>query len=178
MKTLAVSAIVALLAVPVWAGEGAKAEKEEEKAKVAQTACPVMGGKINRDVYTDHDGKRVYFCCKGCVATFKKDPAKYVKKLEDAGVILDAAQDKCPVMGGKINRKVYVDHGGRRIYFCCAGCPEKFKKNPEEYLPKLGGEEKDAAGEKKESTTEKPKRIYKHGRRHRWLEGHKDHDDK
>jgi YHS domain-containing protein len=140
MKTLTVIAIVALLAVPVWAGEDAPAGKKEEKAKVAQTKCPVMGGKINRAIYVDHDGKRVYFCCRGCDAAFKKDPGKYVKKLEDAGVILDAAQDKCPVMGGKLNRSVYVDHGGRRIYFCCAGCDTKFRANPEKYLKKLDAE--------------------------------------
>ena len=57
----------------------------------AQATCPVMGGKINRSVYTDHEGKRIYFCCAGCDATFKKDPAKYLKKLADAGVVLEDA---------------------------------------------------------------------------------------
>ena len=47
--------------------------------------------KINKDIYVDHEGKRVYFCCAGCDATFKKDPAKYIKKLEDAGVVLEKA---------------------------------------------------------------------------------------
>ncbi len=45
-----------------------------------------MGEKINKRFCADHDGKRVYFCCPGCDRTFKKDPAKYIKKLEDAGV--------------------------------------------------------------------------------------------
>ena len=78
---------------------GAKAaETTKESAATAvadagkpQTACPVMGDKINKAIYADHDGKRVYFCCAGCVNTFKKDPAKYVKKLEDAGVTLAKA---------------------------------------------------------------------------------------
>ncbi|MHC5053815.1 MAG: hypothetical protein ACYTKD_03745 [Planctomycetota bacterium] len=56
-----------------------------------QTTCAVMGGKINRKIYADHDGKRVYFCCNGCISAFKADPAKFVKKLEDAGVTLDKA---------------------------------------------------------------------------------------
>ena len=30
------------------------------------------------------------FCCKGCIAAFKKDPAKYVGQLEEQGVELDA----------------------------------------------------------------------------------------
>ena len=51
-----------------------------------QTNCPVMGGEINKEIYADHDGKRVYFCCSMCIDTFKKDPAKYLKKLADDGV--------------------------------------------------------------------------------------------
>ncbi len=66
-------------------------------AAKAQTTCPVMGGKINRKLHADHDGKRVYFCCPGCFEPFKKDPAKYIKKLEDQGVIVE----KAPATGGK-----------------------------------------------------------------------------
>lgn len=29
--------------------------------------------------------------------------------------------------------KMYADHKGNRYFFCCAGCPEAFKKNPEKY---------------------------------------------
>ena len=60
-----------------------------EKDSQAQTKCPVMGGTINKDVYADYEGKRVYFCCEACISTFKKDPAKYVKKLEGEGVVLE-----------------------------------------------------------------------------------------
>jgi YHS domain-containing protein len=51
----------------------------------SQTKCPVMGGRINQNVYTDYDGKRIYFCCPGCINAFKKDPEKYVKKMEAEG---------------------------------------------------------------------------------------------
>ena len=54
-----------------------------------QTICPVMGGKINKSLFVDHEGHRVYFCCEGCIDPFKKDPAKYVKDLLAAGVDLD-----------------------------------------------------------------------------------------
>jgi len=53
-----------------------------------QTICPVMGGKINKAVFADHAGKRVYFCCAACIEPFKKDPEKYIKKLESDGVEL------------------------------------------------------------------------------------------
>jgi YHS domain-containing protein len=51
-----------------------------------QTTCPVLGGNINKSIYTDYQGKRVYFCCTGCIAEFNKNPGKYLPKLEAQGV--------------------------------------------------------------------------------------------
>lgn len=55
----------------------------------AQTTCPVMGGPVNKSVYTDYKGKRVYFCCNACPEPFKKDPDKYIKKMESEGIELE-----------------------------------------------------------------------------------------
>jgi YHS domain-containing protein len=63
-------------------------------AQKAQTTCPVMGGNINKEIYTDYQGKRVYFCCAACVPEFKKNPDKYLKKLEAEGVQLPSAVGK------------------------------------------------------------------------------------
>ena len=57
--------------------------------------------------------------------------------LSFAGSVFAAPQTKCPVMGGEINKEIYADHEGKRVYFCCAACLPKFKENPEEYLAKL-----------------------------------------
>ena len=51
-----------------------------------QTDCPVMGGKIDKNVYTDYQGKRIYFCCSGCLDDFKKSPEKVLKQMEEQGV--------------------------------------------------------------------------------------------
>lgn len=29
--------------------------------------------------------------------------------------------------------KMYTDYKGRRYFFCCAGCPKTFAKNPEKF---------------------------------------------
>lgn len=57
---------------------------------VEQTMCPVMGGAVNKALYVDHDGKRIYVCCMGCIDAVKKDPAKYVKEIEAKGITLAA----------------------------------------------------------------------------------------
>lgn len=62
-----------------------------------QTVCPVLGGNINKEIYLDYQGKRIYFCCKGCDAEFKKNPDKYMKKLQEQGITLEP----CPAAAGK-----------------------------------------------------------------------------
>jgi YHS domain-containing protein len=46
-----------------------------------QTTCPVMGGAINKDIFVEYQGKKVYFCCKECLDVFKANPEKYIAKL-------------------------------------------------------------------------------------------------
>ena len=44
---------------------------------------------------------------------------------------------KCAVTGTKIDpSKAYSKtvYKGKTYYFCCAGCPEEFKKNPKKYI--------------------------------------------
>lgn len=54
-----------------------------------QTQCPIMGGKIDRKVFTEQEGKRVYFCCSSCPEEFRKDPAKHINEMESQGVVLE-----------------------------------------------------------------------------------------
>lgn len=55
--------------------------KEVASAAIEQTTCPVMGGAINKDIFVEYKGKKVYFCCAGCETKFEADPEKYIAKL-------------------------------------------------------------------------------------------------
>jgi YHS domain-containing protein len=79
--------VLVLLTTIVFA-VSAMAAGDAPKGK-PQTECPVLGGKIDKSVYTDYQGKRIYFCCSACIDDFKKDPEKYLKKLEEQGVTLE-----------------------------------------------------------------------------------------
>lgn len=46
-------------------------------------------------------------------------------------------QTLCPVMGGKIDPKLYVDANGKRIYVCCQGCIGTVKSDPAKYIKEL-----------------------------------------
>ena len=48
-----------------------------------------MGGEIDRKLFADYKGKRVYFCCAMCTSKFEKEPEKYIKRLEDEGVVVE-----------------------------------------------------------------------------------------
>ena len=91
MRIICIVAVLSLATVMANAeGKISEAKTAVGKKKVvSQTVCPVMGGKINKTSFVDYDGKRIYMCCAGCEGLLKKDPAKYIKKLEDAGVTLD-----------------------------------------------------------------------------------------
>ena len=66
-----------------------EAAKQNPQEKKVQTECPVMGGKINKSLFVDYQGKRIYVCCGGCIGTVKAAPEKYVKALEAKGIVLE-----------------------------------------------------------------------------------------
>lgn len=85
MRQIVMMLFVVMLAA-AWLAQAAPAAKGGP-----QTKCPVMGGAVDKSVYLDYEGKRIYFCCAQCRQDFQKDPAKYLKKLEDQGVTLEKA---------------------------------------------------------------------------------------
>jgi YHS domain-containing protein len=54
---------------------------KEMASTTEQTICPVMGNPIDKNVFVEYKGKKVYFCCPDCIAKFKADPEKYIAKL-------------------------------------------------------------------------------------------------
>lgn len=105
-----------------------------------QKACPVMGGDINKEVFTDFEGHRVFFCCEGCIAKFEAEPQKYLEKMKADGVELMKVKEQsfCPVSGEELKSKeAFVDVDGKRIYVCCDGCKAKVKEDPATYMKKI-----------------------------------------
>ena len=77
-------AVVALAALAAAFAAGCKEKPATTPTtEIAQKVCPVMGDPIDPNVYVDYQGRRVYFCCQMCVATFNKDPAKYLAKVDE-----------------------------------------------------------------------------------------------
>ena len=59
---------------------------ETEQIQTTNTYCPVMPDmQTNPEIFTDYKGKRVYFCCNNCKASFGKNPEKYLDQLPQFG---------------------------------------------------------------------------------------------
>ena len=47
-------------------------------------------------------------------------------------------QETCPIMDGNpINKNLFVEYEGKKVYFCCKGCSDKFLANPDQYVAQL-----------------------------------------
>lgn len=59
-------------------------ETGEKAVIVGNKTCPVSGEKIEEGsaVTYEYKGKVYSFCCEGCVEEFKKDPDRYIEKME------------------------------------------------------------------------------------------------
>lgn len=56
---------------------------------------------------------------------------------EEVAAAVTIEQKTCPVMGGAIDTKYFTEYKGKKVYFCCPGCKEKFEASPEQYIAKL-----------------------------------------
>ncbi len=61
----------------------------ESKTLIRQTADALSGKPINRNIYADHEGERVYFCCADSKKVFLADPEVYLKVFQRLGVTLE-----------------------------------------------------------------------------------------
>jgi YHS domain-containing protein len=75
----------------------ANPEKYVKKSEEMVT-CPVSGKEIKKsDASGSHEynGKTYYFCCPNCKEKFLKDPAKYAKQKDEAGILTQGTCATC-----------------------------------------------------------------------------------
>jgi YHS domain-containing protein len=87
-REITIAALTALLTIGISSYAEEKQQVTEQKK---QTTCPVMGGKINKKLFVDVKGKRIYVCCAGCISKIKANPDKYIKQMEAEGIVLEEA---------------------------------------------------------------------------------------
>jgi hypothetical protein len=83
-----------ILAIAIVGGsiETFAADKKPAKSNANVTpytlkTCVVSGdklGEMGKPYIFTNDNREIKLCCKSCLKDFKKEPAKYVKKIEEA----------------------------------------------------------------------------------------------
>jgi YHS domain-containing protein len=72
-RTAACAVVSAMFAMFLAAGCG------KPVTETGQKMCPVMQKEVNPKIFTEYEGKKIYFCCEQCKTEFAKNPKKYVK---------------------------------------------------------------------------------------------------
>jgi YHS domain-containing protein len=123
---------VALFVAFVLAGAiavSASSDDAPAKKNVTNKVCPVSGGPVQEKYRTEYKGQYVYVCCEGCLNEFNKSPDTFVAKMSKEEKEAIQINQTCPVSGEPISKNISVEYEGRKVYFCCEHCQEKFKKD-------------------------------------------------
>ena len=149
----------------VISGIAVRAAEETKSGAYPLDHCVVSGQKLGskgEPVVYNYKGREIKFCCKGCVGVFEKDPAKYIKMIDEAIIKQQTPTyplTTCPVtgdkLGGKMGKPVDYVYNNRLVRFCCPGCIAKFEKNPQKYLSMIdeAAKKQQSAGEHHEGAT-------------------------
>jgi len=95
------------------------------KEKPASPSAEPSSSQHDMDTMT-HEGE-------GMAETMSEETAKAAEDVKETAT----EQTTCPVMGGEINKDVFVEYKGKKVDFCCPGCEDTFLKDPEKYIEKL-----------------------------------------
>lgn len=106
-------------------------------AVLPQKNCPIKGGEIDKEVFTDYKGQRIYYCCPGCDKKFLENPDKYLSAMKSKGISPAKLQSQCPVSGDEIDGDIFANTKEGKIYVCCKKCKNKVEATPEKFINKM-----------------------------------------
>lgn len=155
LPTLAIAFILGL--APASSSPAEPPKVERIGAPYLLDVCVVSGEKLPPDggvvMIMDgssdpaQKGREVRFCCKRCMASFSKDPRKFIPRIDEL-IIADQlprypGTATCIVMPGEAlpdptgkdarDCKLVVTRN-RLVRLCCGKCVRIFKKDPAKYL--------------------------------------------
>ncbi len=87
MKKLTLIAIILAGALVAPILSKAADDKTDKPKPYTLDTCVVSGdklGEMGKPYVFIYEGREIKMCCKGCLKDFNKDPAKYIKKIEEA----------------------------------------------------------------------------------------------
>lgn len=155
MKSISVvTAILCVALLGAFAANGNGDDDAERKPLTlnvyALDTCPISGQKLGSmgDPVVkeyEHNGEKreVRLCCSSCIEPFEKEKDKHFAAIDEKLIEQQKAHyplENCIVSGRSLDESdTVVDkiHEGRLVRFCCPGCPQRFKADPDRYMVRL-----------------------------------------
>ena len=81
-----ITLVASVFAMGMYAFAAEPSTQPSTQPSAKQTKCVVSDeelGSMGDPVVLTHEGREVKLCCSGCTKRFQKDPAKYIKKLDE-----------------------------------------------------------------------------------------------
>src|SRR5258707_15899345 len=85
LKPLITAVLLSSFATAPWVA--LSADKDAKPKPYTLKTCPVSDeklGEMGKPFIFTYEDREIKLCCKDCQKDFKKDPAKYIKKIEEA----------------------------------------------------------------------------------------------
>lgn len=131
LVTVCLFACVLVVGVILLQGcEDSGTSGETQETGDQKWVCP-----MHPDIIADRPVK-----CSRCgmdLVPLETEPKPEAKTMPAKKIVVAAVQTVCPIMGGAIDKKVFVEYKSKKVYFCCPGCEDKFEEEPAKYVAKL-----------------------------------------
>lgn len=131
---------ILLFALSAFAVFGGLLQSAGAGERPAQTVCPITGRQlrsVQSPVRVAVDGFQFAVADADSREKALADPAAAFAALAKNGEAAEPVSQACPVMGNRVNKNIYIQKDGRRVYICCKGCTKRVENNWAKTLDKL-----------------------------------------
>ncbi|MBL8878493.1 MAG: hypothetical protein JNG88_05165 [Phycisphaerales bacterium] len=119
---------------PAQYTEGVTKQWDADKLLRVQVTCPVSGKPADRKLFVEGDNDRIYFADEDSKKKWNGSDQAMRNRLEEQCY---SYQPLCPIGGEMIDPAAVADIDGKKVYFCCEKCVDKFKKDQAANMKKL-----------------------------------------
>ncbi|MCC8167536.1 MAG: hypothetical protein LIQ31_15710 [Planctomycetes bacterium] len=133
MKNVLFGAVVAVAAI-ICSGRADAAEAK------AQRLCPVTGTALSgiaSPVRARVDGFTFLVADEASRQRAEADGAVVFAALARNDDAAEPLSQACPIMGNRINRQLFLEKDGRRVFMCCKSCTKRLQNNWDKSLDAL-----------------------------------------
>ncbi len=133
MKNILFCGVVMVAAVIGFGRADAAEAKAQRLCPVTRTALSEVAAPVRAQV----DGFTFLVADEASRQRAEADGAAVFAALARNGDAAEPVSQACPIMGNRINRQLFLEKDGRRVFMCCKGCTKRLQNNWDKSLGTL-----------------------------------------